>query len=224
MYNWRQTSGLLFWGGAGYAALEMFWRGMTHWTMALTGGVVFWGLYLLDRRLRGYGTAVCCLAGAGWITGAELLVGLSVNRACGWQVWDYSAEWGNFMGQICPKYVALWFLLCGIAMPLARKSAYLLANPSQKGYNAKSECPEERFLNDVACAGCWKQPCAARRFLRGRPTIRRLDCNRRPPDRRTVRLPAARCVRPAQGRLDADGRCGVLFGGACCDADDPAGS
>ena len=27
-------------------------------------------------------------------------------------MWDYSQEWGNLAGLVCPKYTALWFLLC----------------------------------------------------------------------------------------------------------------
>ena len=28
-------------------------------------------------------------------------------------VWDYSAQWGNLWGQICPLYTILWCLLAG---------------------------------------------------------------------------------------------------------------
>ena len=43
-----QTPAVFALGAAGYAALELLWRGRTHWTMALTGGAVLVGL----RRLR----------------------------------------------------------------------------------------------------------------------------------------------------------------------------
>ena len=29
------------------------------------------------------------------------------------EVWDYTAEWGNVAGLICPRYSFYWFLLCG---------------------------------------------------------------------------------------------------------------
>lgn len=35
-------------GSVGYSAIEVLWRGFTHWTMALTGGVGFLLLYLTD--------------------------------------------------------------------------------------------------------------------------------------------------------------------------------
>ena len=28
-------------------------------------------------------------------------------------VWDYTGEWGNLAGLVCPKYTLYWFLLCG---------------------------------------------------------------------------------------------------------------
>ena len=44
-----QTPAVFALGAAGYAALELLWRGRTHWTMALTGGVVLVGLRQLRR-------------------------------------------------------------------------------------------------------------------------------------------------------------------------------
>ena len=43
----RRQFGLLALGGAGYGAIELLWRGFTHWTMVLTGGFCFSILYNL---------------------------------------------------------------------------------------------------------------------------------------------------------------------------------
>jgi len=94
-------------GALGYGALEILWRGRTHPSMLMTGGVCLCGMRMLCRK--GWGlvrTALCC---AGWITCMELSVGLLVNRKK--KVWDYSGFKGNLMGQICPQYSALWFAL-----------------------------------------------------------------------------------------------------------------
>jgi hypothetical protein len=45
----------------------------------------------------------------------EFVSGLILNVWLGLNVWDYSHEPFNIMGQICPQYKVLWFLL----MPLA---------------------------------------------------------------------------------------------------------
>jgi len=34
-----------------------------------------------------------------------------VNLRLGWNVWDYSAERLNLLGQICPRFALLWLLL-----------------------------------------------------------------------------------------------------------------
>ena len=130
MNRFKQAAGLFLMGGTGYAVLEILWRGYTHWTMAVTGGVVFIGLWLIGEQMQGAGVLGRSAAGALWVTTAELLVGMSVNLGLHLEVWDYSGEWGNILGQICPKYVVLWFLLCGPAMALAVCSAKLLAKPN----------------------------------------------------------------------------------------------
>ena len=95
-------------GGVGYCALETLWRGRTHPSMALCGGTV---LAVVTKMVRRGGSRLgLCLRGCALITGCELLCGLVFNRER--QVWDYSRLPGNFRGQICPLFSALWFLLC----------------------------------------------------------------------------------------------------------------
>ncbi|MEG2039431.1 MAG: hypothetical protein RRZ73_06860 [Oscillospiraceae bacterium] len=42
---------------------------------------------------------------------SEFLVGCIVNLWLGWNVWDYSREPFNFMGQICLMFSFLWLLM-----------------------------------------------------------------------------------------------------------------
>ena len=86
-------------GAAGYAALELLWRGRTHWTMALTGGTVLVGLRRLRRRVHEENPLSRCLCGAACITAAEYVVGCTVNRHFRLRVWDYSHEFGNVQGR-----------------------------------------------------------------------------------------------------------------------------
>ena len=99
-------------GAAGYSMLEILWRGYTHWSMALTGGICFSAIYEINRRLRHKPMLLRCALGAAVITGAELLVGLLVNERLHLNVWDYSRRRFNYRGQICALYSMLWFLLC----------------------------------------------------------------------------------------------------------------
>ena len=111
-----QTPAVFALGAAGYAALELLWRGRTHWTMALTGGAVLVGLRRLRQRVHEESPLSRCLCGAACITAAEYVVGCTVNRYFRLRVWDYSHEFGNVQGQICPKYAVLWTLLAAPIM------------------------------------------------------------------------------------------------------------
>lgn len=99
-------------GAVGYSLLEILWRGFTHWTMALTGGICFWFIYSICMRYPNMPLLGKCLWGALVITAVEFIVGCIVNRGLHMQVWDYSNQPLNLYGQICLTYSALWFLLC----------------------------------------------------------------------------------------------------------------
>lgn len=108
-------------GAAGYSGLEVLARGYTHWTMALTGGVCVVALWRIAAHLGEKPLWVQALLGSACITAAEFVVGLVVNVWLGWGVWDYSSEFGNILGQICPLYSFLWFLLAFTACFVMRR-------------------------------------------------------------------------------------------------------
>ena len=89
-------------GGLGYMGLELLWRGWSHGSMFFAGGTCF----LLLGRLKTQPPWLKAVAGAGIITGVELLTGLLVNRQ--YQVWDYRQVPFHFLGQICLPYSLLW--------------------------------------------------------------------------------------------------------------------
>ena len=107
-------------GGGMYVGLELLWRGHSHISMFAAGGVCF----LLLGRLARAPLAVRLLLGPMVITMVELAVGLLVNRD--YAVWDYRAVPGNFLGQICPTYTALWLPLSLAAMALYPRLEKLL--------------------------------------------------------------------------------------------------
>lgn len=91
-------------GGAGYVALELLWRHRSHVSMFAAGGTCF----LLLGKLEGASLSlpVRSVAGAGVITAVELGTGLLLNRDH--HIWDYRDLPGNWKGQICPAFSALW--------------------------------------------------------------------------------------------------------------------
>lgn len=108
----RRNAAMFSVGALGYCTIELIWRQHTHWSMGLAGGVCLIGLREVERRMKKRKLSTQCLAGSALITSVELLTGLWVNRVMGWAVWDYSNMPLNVMGQICPLYSGLWFLLC----------------------------------------------------------------------------------------------------------------
>lgn len=95
-------------GFVGYPLLELLWRGRTHWSMALAGGVA--GLLLYPLCGKKGARWICCKTAA-VITGIELVFGFIFNLCLKQNVWDYSKKPFHFMGQICLPYSCLWFLL-----------------------------------------------------------------------------------------------------------------
>ena len=108
----RRDCAVMFALGAGvYPVVELVWRGHTHWTMSVTGGLCTLLIHLCSRRMSGRSLAAKCAAGCAVITCTEFSVGCVVNRLLGWNVWDYSSAPLNILGQICPLYSVFWFML-----------------------------------------------------------------------------------------------------------------
>ena len=112
MVFWKKMM-LFSLGGAAYQGLELLWRGRTHGSMFVAGGLCFLLVGHLNRvqpRLPRFPRAV---AGALMITMVELAVGLTVNQDH--RVWDYRGQPGNYLGQICPQFTLVWIPVAFLA-------------------------------------------------------------------------------------------------------------
>lgn len=107
----KQTAALFMIGAVGYCFLEILWRGHTHWSMGIAGGVCLVGLYALHCRMGHSSLVLQAAAGAALITVVEFCVGCVVNLLLGWNVWDYSGWRFHLLGQICLVFCLLWFVL-----------------------------------------------------------------------------------------------------------------
>ena len=102
---------IFLFGAISYTCVEILWRGHSHPTMTLAGGVCFVFIYLLKISVPDLNILVRCLISTALISAAELAIGYVVNLKLGWEVWDYSALKFNFMGQVSLFYSFLWYLL-----------------------------------------------------------------------------------------------------------------
>lgn len=96
-------------GAALYGTIEVLCRGWTHWSMLILGGACFSLMYMLSATslpfiLKLSISSLC-------ITALEFGTGCLVNIILEWQIWDYSGNALNIMGQICPLFSFYWFML-----------------------------------------------------------------------------------------------------------------
>lgn len=110
---------LAWFGGSTYCALEVIWRGYSHWTMLVLAAVVFIIVGLLNE-VWSWQTSLALQMAAGTVlaTALEFITGCIVNLWLGWNVWNYSNIPGNLLGQICPQYTLLWAALVLVAILL----------------------------------------------------------------------------------------------------------
>lgn len=121
-------------GGISYGLLELLWRGRTHWTMIVLGGVCLMFIYHTEEKYADAPRVKRCIADTLMISASELSVGFVVNILLKLHVWDYSNQPFNLFGQICALYSGLWFLLC---LPVTRLCSRLRTIIKSLPYDGK---------------------------------------------------------------------------------------
>ena len=115
MYTFRELGIVFLIGGISYGIIEILFRGYTHWSMLITGGICFLIFYLINFRLESNNLLIRCVISTLVITTLEFIVGYIVNIVLKWNVWDYSHMPYNIKGQICLGFSGMWLIL-GIPM------------------------------------------------------------------------------------------------------------
>lgn len=121
----RVLSMLLWsWGGTVYFLLEVAFKTITghperiSWTMLVVAILLTVPVERCGAQLPWscplWLQALCC---ATLVTAVELVSGLVLNLWLGLDIWDYTDLPGNFLGQICPQYSAVWWVLCLVFIP-----------------------------------------------------------------------------------------------------------
>ena len=118
MNFWRKTI-LFYVAGCIDVCIELLWRGRSHSSMFIAGGICFLLLGHLNEVKPRLPLPLRAAVGACIITMVELGMGLLVNR--GYAVWDYRNQPGNLWGQICPMFMLIWLVLAPIAWTLYEK-------------------------------------------------------------------------------------------------------
>lgn len=104
-------------GGLLYLLVELLYRGHTHWTMFIVGGLAYIACGLVNE-IFDWDTplVVQMLYCSIIITVIEFIAGYIINIKIGMNVWDYSNLPFNIMGQVCLPFMGLWYLLSFLAI------------------------------------------------------------------------------------------------------------
>lgn len=122
-------------GGALYTFVEIVWRGHSHVSMFILGGLCFMLIGAINELFPWeMGLIWQMLLGAVIVTSLELVVGIIVNIRLGLEVWDYSNLPYNFMGQIALRYSLMWIALSGVAIVIDDYLRYRLFGEKKPKY------------------------------------------------------------------------------------------
>ena len=122
-------------GGIIYYILENIWRGYSHWTMFILGGICFIALGLINE-IFSWDTPLISqmLIGSTIITILEFITGCIVNLWLGWNIWDYSNLPLNLLGQICLPFSILWYFISAIGIIIDDYIRYIYFNEEHPRY------------------------------------------------------------------------------------------
>ena len=100
-----------------YLFIEILYRGHTHWTMGVLGGVCFVLIGLINELFT-WSTPIWLqgITGSMVVTILEFISGLILNTCLDLGIWDYSQMPFNFMGQICLYFTIAWFFVSIVAI------------------------------------------------------------------------------------------------------------
>lgn len=125
-------------GGFTYYMVEILWRGYSHWTMFILGGICFlfagiqneyieWE-YPLWRQVLNVDVFVII---------SEFITGCIVNLYFHWNVWNYSNLPFNILGQSCPQFALLFMPICLFAIVLDDYVRYFIFHEDKPHYKLR---------------------------------------------------------------------------------------
>lgn len=114
--------------GAAYVVIETLFRGYSHPSMFVVGGLCGVLVGAINQNPRFYRAPVIVqsVIGAVIVLAVEFISGCVLNLWLGLGVWDYSNQPGNVLGQICPAFGLLWFFIMPLAIWAEDTTRYLI--------------------------------------------------------------------------------------------------
>jgi len=104
-------------GAAVYMTIEILYRGFTHWTMGVLGGISLILIGIIDElTTEDLPLMVQAPLASIIITLLEYYAGCILNLKLGMDIWDYSELPFNVDGQICLYFSLAWMVLGMVAV------------------------------------------------------------------------------------------------------------
>lgn len=122
-------------GGVIYFVAEMLIRQRSHWSMFICGGICFLLIggineffdYNMSLLKQMFYSAIM-------ITVIEFIFGCIFNLWLKLNIWDYSNQPFNVLGQVCPLFSILWFFVSLIGIVLDDFVRWKLFNEEKPHY------------------------------------------------------------------------------------------
>lgn len=134
--NLLKYSILLILGGSIYYGIEILYRGYSHFSMFLVGGMCLIGIGLINEIFpwdMPFWKQV--IIGDVIVLVMEFVSGCILNLWLHWNVWDYSAMPFNLLGQICLAFAFLWLPIVALAIVVDDYARWILLQEEKPHYN-----------------------------------------------------------------------------------------
>ena len=112
-------------GGCIYYGFELLFRGFSHWTMFVLGGICFL-FFKIQGDMVGRADPLWKQVGRGviFVTAMEFITGIIVNKYFGLGVWDYTDQPLQLFGQICVPFIIIFSGLTAVGIILSGYMGY----------------------------------------------------------------------------------------------------
>lgn len=102
--------------GCGYTNIELLFRGYSHKSMFLVGGLCGLLIGMINEVNENLPMWQQCFIGTLIVLIIEFVAGYILNIKLNIGVWDYTSMPFNIMGQVCILFGVFWFFLSVIAI------------------------------------------------------------------------------------------------------------
>lgn len=138
MHMKKLSEYLFLWalGGAIYYSFEIMFRGFSHWSMFLLGGLCFlffdWQGSLTKWSDPMWMQVIRCTI---FIVASEFTTGIIVNKWFDWKVWDYSDQPFQLFGQICLPFAVIFSGLSALGIVFSGNLMHWLYGEEKPKYH-----------------------------------------------------------------------------------------